>query len=80
METDDQALDLKSAEGRDCSRVWRRSRCAQTAAEARLLPRKRDRVEEAEEEKNLRGDASVFLFRSGFRTRVRNKRRGRGYL
>ena len=80
MAEDDQVLDLEISEGRDSSKFWRRSRCAQTAAEARLLPRKRGRVEEAEGEKNLRGGAGFVLFRSGVRARVRNKTRGREYL
>ena len=80
METDDQALDLKSAEGRDSSKFWRRSRDAQKAADARLLPRKRGRVEDAEEEKILRGGTGFVFFRSGLRARVRENTRGRGYL
>ena len=80
MEADDQVLDLEISEGRDSSKFWRRSRCAQTAADTRLLPRKRGKVEEAEGEKNLRGDAGGLLFRSGVRARVRNKIRGREYL
>ena len=71
MEEDDQVLDLEISEGRNSSKFWRRSRCAQTAAEARLMPRKRGTVEEAEGEKNLRGGAGVFLFRSGVRARVK---------
>ena len=80
METGDQALDLKIAEGRDSSKFWRRSRGAQTVAKARLLPRKRGRVEEAEGEKNLRGGAGFVFFRSGLKARVREKTRGREYL
>ena len=77
---DEQVLDLEISEGRDRGEIWRRSRDAQIAADARLWPRKRGTIEETEGEKNLRGDAGVFLFRSGVRTRVRNKRRGREYL
>ena len=80
METDDQALDLKSAEGRDCCKIRRRSRGAETAAEARLLPRKRGKAEEAEGEKNLRGGAGFGCFRSGLISRVREETRGRDYL
>ena len=80
METENQALDLEVSEWRDCSRVWRRSRDAQTAAEAWLLPRKRGKEEEAEVEKKLRGGAGVGCFRSELISRVREETRGRGYL
>ena len=77
---DEQVLDLETSEGRDSREIWRRSRGAQIAADTRLWPRKRGTVEETEGEKILRGGAGIFLFRSGVRTRVRNKRRGRVYL
>ena len=79
-ETENRALDRTSAESRDCSRTWRRSRDAQTAAEARLLPRKRGKEEEADVEKKLRGGAGVGCFRSELISRVREETRGRGYL
>ena len=63
MAADEQVLDLESAESRDRGEIWRRSRDAQIAADAWLWPRKRDRVEEAEGEKNLRGGAGFVLFK-----------------
>ena len=79
-ETENRALDWKSAESRDCNRVWRRSREAEMAAEAQLLSRKRGKEEEANVEKKLRGGAGVGCFRSELRSRVREETRGRGYL
>ena len=51
METDEQVLDLEISEGRDSRKIWRCSRDAQSAADARLWPRKRGTVEETEGEK-----------------------------
>ena len=47
MEADEQVLDLEISEGRDRGEIWRRSRGAQIAADARLWSRKRGTVEEA---------------------------------
>jgi len=77
---DEQVMDLETSEGRDSKEIWRRSRGVQIVADARLRPRKRDTVEETEGEKILRGGAGVSRFRSGVKTRVRKRRRDRGYL
>jgi len=70
---DEQVVDLETSEGRDSREIWRRSRCVQIAADARLRPGKRDSFEETEGQKILRGDAGVARFRSGVKTRVRKR-------
>ena len=80
VEADDQVSDLEISEGRASSKIWRRSRDAQGAADARFWSSKRGTAEEGDGEKNLRGGAGVLLFRSGVRVSVRNKIRDREYL
>ena len=77
---DEQVMDLETSEGRDSKEIWRRSRGVQIAADAWLRPRKRGTFEETEGEKILRGGAGVSRFRSGVKTRVKKRRRDRGYL
>ena len=50
------------------------------APDARLLPRKRGKEEEAEVEKKLRGGAGVGCFRYELISRVREETQGRDYL
>ena len=80
MEADEQVVDREISEGRDSKEIWRRSRCFQSAADARLGPGKRGSCEETEGQKILRGGAGVARFRSGVKTRVRKRIRDGGYL
>ena len=61
MVADEQVVDRETSDCRDSREIWRRSRCVQMAADARQKPWKRDRVEETEGQKNLRGALAVLV-------------------